>query len=129
MRKLLLLATLVIGMITVAQAQDIYYAYGISRGEWNTYHKRWDWGPEKAIELRFTIQSNTILVSDKAGSTYKLGRQTIDEDTEEIQQHGWIAVDESNRRCTVKLLKRKSSNNIEIYVVYPETAFVYYLER
>lgn len=127
MRKFIL-AVLAFGMMAAAQSQQIYYSYQAAQGTWSQYNKKWSWGKNYDLELRFTIQSNTILVNDKAESTYRLTKQSfVDEDYKSVQK-GWDAIDEKGIRCFVKIAKQKTNGSVQLYVMYSDYAFVYYLQ-
>jgi hypothetical protein len=110
MKRILLILCLLFTLVTQAQ-RTVAYTDKISIGHWNNMEEDWIWELPVYSELAFTIQGNSVMVNDRAESTYKL----LDLVAEETNFSMWTALDETNKAC-----------RFVINVVPPETISVMY---
>ncbi|GEM_PF-1596151 len=111
-----------------AQSQKIYYTYATSNARWSEYKQTWIWNKAREQVIRITIHNNIILVDDRASSTYRLERMSLNKEDNYTSQKGWDAIDENNLKCFIKVLINRRNDSIQLYVMYDDYAFVYYLD-
>jgi hypothetical protein len=129
MKKLIAFVVLVLMISTTAQSQDIYYSTHVSEGFWSSSSEKWIWAQPRELTFRFTIQSNVILVNDKAGSTYNLTKLVMDTENLEVKEIGWEAIDEKRRPCFVKFRRVKKQGAVGLYVLYGDTGYCYTMDQ
>jgi hypothetical protein len=120
MRKLLLIVILAIGYIANAQEEIRSYAVDVSFDK--NRSGEWKWKKQKVCHVIFTISGNNIMTNDLAGSFYI----TYENLSVSSREATWLAKDEKNRECTVKIEYGISTSCLTI--TYPDSCFKYYFK-
>jgi hypothetical protein len=93
MRKLSIIAVLILGMSIAASAQDLYHANATRVGKWNTSTESYEWDKTEPADLKIIVQSNVILINNKSQTALRLGKKIMDQDFADRRQNAWRAVD------------------------------------
>ena len=125
MKKFITIAALFFAFSFTTKAQSVYYATKSYQGIWSSYSNKYVWGPANTVNIRFTMQGNVVIVSDRANSTYTTRNQIIDRyDSDGGHEYGWNAVDENGINCTFKLTNYNDGSKL-FMVMYSDYAYMY----
>jgi hypothetical protein len=125
MIKRIALVALILLLAIAGRTQDTYRTKSVAVAHYNPETKTWLWEEPKPTVLTLTFHGSTLLVSDKAKSTYRLRKLVINEKKEEYTQFGWDAEDEQDQPCIVKIVTLWSTGRLRVLVIYDEIAFAY----
>jgi hypothetical protein len=125
MRKIIILSLLLVSLSSIGQT--VFVSKTFCYGVYNEKTKEWMYGEDQPSWLKFTVQGDVIMASDKAKSVYKLGKTAVDENDDKVMQKGYYAKDEKGISCVVKYVLYKETGDMYLYVIYGKEgrSFVY----
>lgn len=107
MRKMLLLVMLAMGY--VASAQEKIYSHALEVARNKKESGDWKWDKRQSCDAIFTLKGDTISINDDH-SVYVTYKTVSANSTEAL----WLARDQDNKDCTVKIEYGVNDNYITI---------------
>ena len=128
-KTLVLFAVIILVMLKPIHSQLVIYTYKCMHGVWDKYKQKYTYSDPKELDFVFKVYKSHITVNDKAGSVYKMTKQSNDVIENEYTIKGFDCVDEKNRSCNVSIIKYNDPEipNV-ITVIYESVAFMYFIK-
>ena len=122
MKQLLLIALLLLCL--TGKGQSYYHAFSVTIGTWNNYTNSWNSSDPSNVDLIFTVQSNVIMINNKAQTTLTLGGQPVVTEISNVKAYSWKAIDNNYKNCQF-FEKFFSDGETYFTIMYEDLLFEY----
>jgi hypothetical protein len=130
MKNILIVLLLLTGL--TVQAQKYTGVFKLSKVNSNPKNEYSDWGPEKNINLHFTLDldEKSVSINNDMMSVYELKEkvETVsipDKDGDTTTVHVFKGTDEDGIKCLIKIRMWKEYNIFQLYVFYSDVHFLF----
>lgn len=128
-KTLVLFAVIILVMLKPIHSQLVIYTYKAMHGVWDKYKKKYTYSDPKEIDFVFKVYKSHITVDDRAGSVYKMVKQSEDVIEDGYTIKGFSCIDEKNRSCNVSIIKYNDPDTPSVLIViYESVAFMYFIK-
>lgn len=123
--KKIIFALLLTICVSMCYAQDVYFSSTFTKGKRVSADDSYTWSTEVEASIRVTLHGKMVLVNDEAESSYRCGKELFSNKKDGVEQTAWMARDEENRACIIKLAINETTGTMDLYVMYNTVAFCY----
>lgn len=127
-KQLVSFLVIILIMLRPVHAQLVIYTNKSMSGVWNKYTEKYTYADPKETNIVFKVFKTHITVDDKAGSVYKMVRESKEVIQSDYTVKGFDCKDEKDRDCNVSIIKYEDPKYPSVLIIiYDTIAFMYFI--